>query len=61
MKRRKLLTFIGGVALSIGLVGLLGVGPLPAQSQNQASPSGCSAIWDTSRVKSLGWRTSWPT
>ena len=34
MKRCKLHTFIGGVALSIGLVGLLGVGPLPAQSQS---------------------------
>ena len=36
MKRRKLLTLIGGAALSIGLVGLFGVGPLPAQNQNQS-------------------------
>ena len=36
MKRRKLLTLIGGVALSIVLVALLGVGPLPAQNQNQS-------------------------
>ena len=36
MKRRKLLSLIGRSALSIGLVGLFCVGPLPAQNQSQS-------------------------